>query len=82
VFGVLSTTWSSICNPSSQDPVVLTISIPWTGNTVQEFTITSIPSTSTPMGAAVGTLRMLVRTLLVVFVCVFFISRIYKDLAR
>jgi uncharacterized membrane protein YtjA (UPF0391 family) len=34
------------------------------------------------MGAAAGVLRVLVRSLLVLFLCIYFLARVYRDLTR
>lgn len=78
-YGLAIGSWQSFA-PTTQEPVTITFDIPWVDGGTQSFVFTSVPSNDSPMGAALNTLRMLVRTALSVFVVWTFLSRIYRDL--
>jgi hypothetical protein len=77
--GLAIGSWESF-SPTTQDAVTIHFDIPWVDGNTQRYSFSSIPPSDTASGAALNSLRMLVRTALAVFLVWQFLSRIYRDL--
>lgn len=80
-FGTLVGNWSTFSGIGATD-YTLSFSLPIPGGEPQTFTFHSMPDTSTTLGAALNTFRLLLRSLLTLLLIFAFGKRIYRDLVN
>jgi len=80
-FATLVGSWASLA-PNAQTAATVTFPIPIPGNGIQNFTFSSIPDSSTPFGAAMNTMRLILRSFLLALLLFKFFKRIYGDLSK
>jgi hypothetical protein len=80
-FAALVGSWASLA-PNAQTAATVSFPIPIPGIGIQNFTFSSIPDSSTPYGTALNTLRLVLRSFLMILLLYKFFRRIYGDLVK